>query len=417
MLDDSPYGMPVRRRGSGNVLTHTLMAVLGAALAAGLLLAFYSPGGSGAALPGGDAVPAPAASVPPVTSSEQGIVTKVKPGLVVINTALQYDSEAAAGTGMVINADGLILTNNHVIEDSTKITATVASTGKTYPATVVGYDQTGDVALLQLQHASGLATVPIGDSASVTAGAAVVALGNAEGRGTITAKPGQVTALNQTITAGEEGGSTASETLRGMIQTNADIVPGDSGGPLASSAGVIGMDTAGNEGNDQQASTGFAIPINTALSVARQIAEGHASSTVTIGYPPFVGIFTGSGSDSSPQAQAQQEQQQNGGSSGGTGTTPRCYTSNSGLTVPQAIAPVSSGALIIGTICGSPAASAGMTGGAVITGVNGQAVGSPDDLRRILSRFHPGEAISVTWVSPSGQRDTSSLQLTAGPPQ
>ena len=124
MLDDSPYGMPVRRRGSGNVLTHTLMAVLGAALAAGLLLAFYSPGGSGAALPGGDAVPAPAASVPPVTSSEQGIVTKVKPGLVVINTALQYDSEAAAGTGMVINADGLILTNNHVIEDSTKITAT-----------------------------------------------------------------------------------------------------------------------------------------------------------------------------------------------------------------------------------------------------------------------------------------------------
>jgi len=201
-----------------------------------------------------------------------------------------------------------------------------------------------------------------------------------------------------------------------MIQTNADVVPGDSGGPLASSAGVIGMDTAGNEGNDQQASTGFAIPINTALSVARQIAGGHASSTVTIGYPPFVGIFTGSGSDSSPQAQAQQEQQQNG-SSGGTGSAPRCYTSNSGLTVPQAIAPVSSGALIIGTICGSPAASAGMIGGAVITGVNGQAVGSPDDLRRILSRFHPGEAISVTWVSPSGQRDTSSLQLTAGPPQ
>ena len=398
------------------MLTHAIMALLGAALATGLLLVFYNPA-SGISLPGSGAVPTPGSGHAPLTGGEQAVVTKVKPGLVIINTTLQYDSEAAAGTGMVINADGLVLTNNHVINDSTKITATVPATGTTYTATVVGYDETGDIALIQLRNASGLATVPIGDSASVTAGAAVVALGNAEGRGTITAKPGQVTALNQTITAGEEGGSTASETLRGMIQTNADIVPGDSGGPLASSAGVIGMDTAGNEGNDQQASTGFAIPINTALSVARQIAEGHSSSTVTIGYPPFVGIFTGSGSDSSPQAQAQQEQQQNGGSSGGTGSAPRCYTSNSDLTVPSAIAPVSSGALIVGTICGSPAAAAGLTGGAVITAVNGQPVSSPDDLSGILSRFHPGDAISVTWVSPSGQRTTSSLHLTAGPPQ
>jgi S1-C subfamily serine protease len=333
---------------------------------------------------------------------------------VIINTTLQYNSEAAAGTGMVINANGLVLTNNHVIDRSTKITATVASTGTTYTARVVGYDKTGDIALIQLQNASGLATVPIGNSSSVRAGDPVVALGNAEGRGAITAKPGQVAALNQSITASEDGGSTASETLHGMIQTNADIVPGDSGGPLASSAGVIGMDTAGSEGNNQQASTGFAIPVNTALSVARQIAGGHASSTITIGYPPFVGIFTGSGSDSSPRAQAQQ---QDGGFSGGTGNTPQCYTSNSGLTVPSTIAPVSSGALIIGTICGSPAASAGMTGGAVITAVNGQAVGSPDSLTGILSKFHPGDTISVTWVSPSGQRTTSSLHLAAGPPQ
>jgi S1-C subfamily serine protease len=291
----------------------------------------------------------------------------------------------------------------------------VGSTGKTYPATVVGYDKTRDIALIQLQNASGLTTVPIGNSSSVKVGNPVVAMGNAEGRGTITAKPGQVTALNQTITASDDGGSTDSETLHGVIQTNADVVPGDSGGPLASSAGVIGMDTAGNNAGYQQAAIGFAIPINTALSVARQIADGHASSTVTIGYPPFVGVFTGSGPDSSPQAQAQQEQQ-NGGI-GSNGSAPRCYTRNSNLTVPSAIAPVSSGALIIGTICGSPAASAGMTGGAVITAVNGQAVGSPGDLTGILSRFHPGDTISVTWVSPSGQRTTSSLHLTAGPPQ
>jgi S1-C subfamily serine protease len=415
MLDDSGYGVLPRRRGSGNVFTHVIMAVLGAALAAGLLLAFDNSGGSGATLPGGDAVPAPAASAPSVPGSEQGIVTKVKPGLVIINTTLQYDSEAAAGTGMVVNADGLVLTNNHVIEDSTKITATVTSTGKTYTATVVGYDKTADVALIQLQNASGLTTVPIGNSSSVKAGQAVVALGNAEGQGHISATAGQVTGLNQTISASDEGGSTSSETLHGMIQTNADIVPGDSGGPLAGSAGVIGIDTAGDDTNDQQAAAGFAIPINTALSIARQIAAGHASSTVAIGYPPFVGIFVGSGSSSNPQAQAQQQEQQNG--SGGSGSAPACSTSNADLTEPTVIAPVSSGALIVGTICGSPAASAGMAGGAVITAVNGQAVGSPDDLTSILARFHPGEVISVTWVSPSGQRTTSSLHLAAGPPQ
>ena len=309
-----------------------------------------------------------------------------------------------------------MLTNNHVIEDSTKISAAVTSTGKTYPARVVGYDQTGDVALIQLQNASGLTTVPIGNSSSAKAGEAVVAMGNAEGQGHITATPGHVTAVNTVITASDEAGSTTTETLHGMIQTNADIVPGDSGGPLASSAGVIGMDTAGNDPSDQEPAAGFAIPINTALSIARQIAAGHASSVITVGYPPFLGVFIGSGSSSNPQTQAQQQEQQNG-DSGDSGSTPTCYTSNEDLTVPSAIAPVNSGALIDGTICGSPAASAGMTGGAVITAVNGQAVGSPDGFAKIMTRFHPGDTISVTWVSPSGQRTTTSQHLTAGPPQ
>ncbi len=206
-----------------------------------------------------------------------------------------------------------------------------------------------------------------------------------------------------------------SETLHGMVQASAGLVAGDSGGPLSGTNGVIGMDTAASDSGHQQAA-GFAIPINTALSVARQIAAGHASSTITIGYPPFMGIFIGSGSSTNPQTQAQQQAQQNG-DSGDSGSTPACYTSNEDLTVPSAVAPVSSGTLIDGTICGSPAASAGLTGGAVITAVNGQAAGSPDNLTGILKRFHPGEVISVTWVSPSGKRTTSSLHLTAGPPQ
>jgi len=414
MQDFSDYGALRRRRGSGSWLTHAIVAVLAAGVAVAVVLGFFSPA-SGGSQPGSGAVPAPPASAAPLASGQQDIVSKVRPGLVLINTTLQYNSEAAAGTGMVINADGLVLTNNHVIEGSTKITASVISTGKTYQARVVGYDDTGDVALIQLQNASGLTTVPIGNSSSVKAGNAVVALGNAEGQGKITATAGHVTALNMTISASDEAGSTSTETLHGMIQTNADIVPGDSGGPLASSAGVIGMDTAGNDAGDQQGpAAGFAIPINTALSVARQIAAGHASSAITIGYPPFVGVFIGSGSSSNPQTQAQQ--QQNGASSG-SGSTPGCYSSNTDLTVPSSIAPVSSGTLIDGTICGSPAAAAGMTGGAVITAVNGQAVGSPDDFASTMTRFRPGDTISVTWVSPSGQRTTSNLHLTAGPPQ
>ena len=410
------YGPLPRRRGSGSWLTHAIMAVLGAGLAVAVILGFFSPG-SGGSQPGIGAVPAPPASAAPLASGQQDIVTKVKPGLVLINTTLQFESEVAAGTGMVLNTDGLVLTNNHVIEGSTKITATVISTGKTYQARVVGYDQTGDVALIQLQNASGLTTVPIGNSSSVKAGNAVVAMGNAEGQGKITATAGHITALNQTITASDEAASTNTETLHGMIQTNADIVPGDSGGALASSVGVIGMDTAGNDSGDQQGpAAGFAIPINTALSVARQIAAGHATSVITIGYPPFVGVFIASGSSSNPQTQAQQQGQQNGGF-GGSGSTPGCYDSNADVTVPSDIAPVSSGTLIDGTICGSPAAAADMTGGAVITAVNGQAVGSPDDFASIMKRFRPGDTISVTWVSPSGQRTTSRLHLTAGPPQ
>jgi S1-C subfamily serine protease len=143
---------------------------------------------------------------------------------------------------------------------------------------------------------------------------------------------------------------------------------------------------------------------------------GQASSTVTIGYPPFMGIFIGQGSNSDPQAQA--AQQNGGGSFGGFGgnDNQQCYTSDRNLVAPQNIANVASGTLILGTICGGPAAAVGMTAGSVITAVNGQAIGSPESLTSIVSRDHPGDTISVTWVSPSGQHSTSTIKLLAGPP-
>src|SRR6185369_11144538 len=169
--------------------------------------------------------PLPSTAVPEPSSGGNGAagsLTKVGQGVVIINTTLQYSSERAAGTGMVINADkGLVLTNNHVIENSTKISATVAATGKNFQARVVGYDVTGDIALIQLQNPSGLHQVPLGDSSKVKVGDAVTALGNAQGRSQIVSAPGRITGVDKTITASDQGGAVTSETLHGMLQTDA----------------------------------------------------------------------------------------------------------------------------------------------------------------------------------------------------
>jgi len=437
-----PPPPPPPRRSGGSIWSHLGVAVLAAAVAVGATLALDRPAttASQAAATSSPTVPTAPSSAPasapvtvpsPAPSSStsagatgiQAVINKVEPGMVIINSTIQYQSEAGAGTGMVINSDGLVLTNNHVIEDSTKLTATVVATGKTYPATVIGYDTTGDVALIKLEGASGLTTVPLGNSSTVKSGNPVVALGNAEGQGTILPAAGTITGVNQTITASDEGGSITSETLHGMLETNAGIVSGDSGGPLSNAAGqVIGMDTAGQSVSfgQQSSPTGFAIPINTALAVASQIAAGHASSTISIGYPPFIGIYAAEGTSPNPQTQAQQQEESEGNPFGGFGGfggyEPSCYTSNADLQIPSQIAPVSSGTLVDGVICGSPAAAAGMTGGTVITAVNGKPVSAPNQLLSILATFRPGDTVTITWVNLNGQSTTSTLHLAAGPP-
>ncbi len=429
-----PPPRPPRRR--IGLLSYLAVALAAGLLGAGTVVAVYHPASSSAAAtpqPSSSAIapaPLPSTAVPTPSSGGSGVsgnLSSVEQGLVIINTTLQYSSEQAAGTGMVVNSDGLVLTNNHVIENATKITATTA-TGQTYVAKVVGYDVTGDIALIQLQKASGLHRVPIGNSSTVKTGASVVALGNAEGQSQIVSAPGQVTGINQTITASDQGGTVRTETLHGMIETNADVVAGDSGGSLVNTAGrVIGIDTAGNSVSSpgQQSVSGFAIPINTALSVASQIAAGHASSTIVIGYPPFIGIYVGQGTSSNPADQASQQQQQNNGfggfgngfgNSSGNGGTPSCYTSDANLSVPATIASVNSGTLVLGTICDSPATAAGLTAGSVITSINGQTVGSPDSLADIMAKLRPGDTVSVIWVTPSNQNKSGNLALIAGPP-
>jgi S1-C subfamily serine protease len=420
---------PPRRR--VGLLSYVAVALVAGLLGAGSVVALYHPAASSTtvrpsstnppvALPS-TAVPMPSSS-PPAPAA--GSLTKVGQGVVIINTALQYSGERAAGTGMVINADdGLVLTNNHVIESSTKITATVAATGKTFNAKVLGYDVTGDIALIQLQNFSGLHAVPLGDSSKVRNGDSVTALGNAEGRSQIVTAPGSITGVNRTNTASDHGGQVTSETLHGMFQTDADIVSGDSGGPLVNASGqVIGIDTAGNDVRmpGEQAAAGFAIPINTALSVARQISTGQATDIISIGYPPFIGIYVGPGTSSDPQQQASEQSQQNNngiGGFGGNGSgSQSCYSDNSNLLAPSTIAPVNSGTLVVGTICGSPAAAAGLTAGSVITSVNGTTIGAPPSVHNALAKSHPGDSVSLTWVTPSGQHKTASVTLTQGPP-
>ena len=337
-------------------------------------------------------------------SDASAIAAKVDPGLVDINTTLGYAQEQAAGTGIVLTSSGVILTNNHVIDGATTISVTDVGSQKTYTASVVGYDRTGDVAVLQLHNASGLTTANLGNSSNASVGEDVVGVGNAGGTGgTPSAAGGTVTALNQSITASDEGDGT-SEQLSGLIETNANIQPGDSGGALVNTSGqVLGMDTAASAGfsfqsNSQSSgSQGYAIPINTALNIARAIEAGSSSSTVHIGETAFLGVEVNPSGSSS-----------GGNSGGGFGG----FGGNSGNTGSSV-----SGASIAGVVTNGPAQEAGLAQGDTITSLGGKTIGSANALTNAMAEYHPGDKVTVGWTDSSGQTHTATVQLSSGPPQ
>jgi S1-C subfamily serine protease len=437
------------KRGS-RIVTYVVVAALAAGVGAGTVLALNhnsgdsSPsisapnpgfGGQGGGLGGGGGVPAGAGNG---TSNAKvaAAASKVSPGIVDIISRPKYQNGTLEGTGMILTSTGLVLTNNHVVEGTSKWSVKIADTGRIYKnVTVLGTDATDDVALLQLNGASGLHPVPRANSNSVQKGDPVVALGNAEGRdGKPNVVAGRVTQLNQSIKATDQGAGTT-ENLHGMLETNAPIVSGDSGGALANMQGqVIGMNTAANSspsigGGQNGASMGFAIPINTALSIATLIDHRQPSSKIQIGLPAFLGVTvasakSGPSTSSDPRVQRQELRNANreggfggfgGGAPSGGGGGSSCLSVNAQASVPNRIAPVGSGTLVSGVLCGTPVDQAGMTGGAVITSINGQAIGSPASLTQNLSQYHPGTTVSVQWVSPSGQHHTSSMKLAAGP--
>jgi S1-C subfamily serine protease len=309
-----------------------------------------------------------------------GVASKVDPGVVDINTTLANNGGAAAGTGLVISGSGQVLTNNHVIDNATTITVRVVGTVRTYTAEVIGYDIAHDIAVLQLRGASALRTITTARSPSVLIGEPVVAIGNALGKGGVpTATPGVVSAVDQTVTA-RANGQTA-ETLRGMIQTDAQIQPGDSGGPLVNAdAQAIGMNTAAStsSGGLQQASptAGFAIPIDTALSIAHQIEAGQATGTIHLGSRALLGVEV----RDSPNT------------------------------------PGGSGALIIGIQPHSPAASLGLTAGDSVISLNGTPISTSSDLTAAIAPSHAGDTVTVGWIDTAGHQHSASVALIAGPP-
>ena len=299
-------------------------------------------------------------------------------GVVVINTNLSYANASAAGTGMVISSSGEVLTNNHVIRGATSISVVVPSTGRRYSARVVGYAIGADVAVLKLTNASGLTTVSLGSSAALRRGDTVTAVGNAGGTGRLVTASGTIRALGRATTVNDDSGGTAR--LSGLILTDADLQPGDSGGPLLdSSRRVIGMDTAASSTYAFQStsSEGYAIPIAKALTIARQIGAGQSSTTVHIGSTAFLGV----------------------------------------LVQPADRFSDTSGAVVAQVVAGGAAAKAGIEAGDTITRVGSRSVSSTTSIISALQVKHPGDRVAITWVDRYGARTTATVTLASGPPQ
>lgn len=326
-----------------------------------------------------------------------GIAESASPAVVNIQTTLE-DGNQAAGSGMVITEDGIVLTNNHVIEGAAKIRVEIGVTGETYTAEVLGYDIADDVAVLQLVDASNMETVSIGDPSEVQVNDPIVAIGNAQGRfGAPTVVSGFVSDVSETIQAGD--GGTDTETLRDMIEVRAEIVSGDSGGPLFNAAGeVIGINSAaeisgggrfgfGPGSGSSSGGVGYAIPIDRALGISEQISNGDESNGVYVGSQrALLGVgLEASGAQGSPSF----------GFEGG---------------------PVGSGAVVAEVQPGGAADDAGIEPGATIVAVDGNDVASASELRDVMETLHPGDEIRVDWIDGSGNQQRATVELGAGPP-
>jgi S1-C subfamily serine protease len=294
----------------------------------------------------------------------------VAPQIVNISTRFGYNNAVGAGTGIVVDPGGVVLTNNHVISGATDISAFSVGSGQTYAVDVVGYDRSQDVAVLQLRGGGGLPSAAIGGGVSV--GEPIVALGNTGGQGGApSVTTGRVVAVNQTVHASDSL-TGAEEKLNGLIQVDAPIKPGDSGGPIVNNAGqVVGMNTAASDSFKMSGGQGFAIPIGHAMGVAGAIRGGGGSPTVHVGPTAFLGL---------------------------------------------GVVDAGSGARVERVVGSGPGSEAGISPGDVITSVNGAAINSATAMADVLVPHHPGDTIAVTYRTASGNQRTVNVTLADGPP-
>jgi S1-C subfamily serine protease len=204
------------------------------------------------------------------------VLAKVEPAVVSIQATIDQGpfSSTAAGSGMILTSDGEVLTNAHVVNGASSITVTLSGQSQARAATLVGIDTNNDLALLKINGASNLPTVSLGKSSEVQVGDDVVAIGNALAlQGSPTVTEGIISALNRSLGAG-------SGEMPGLIQTDAPISSGNSGGPLVNAAGqVIGINTAVATSSQETTASniGFAIPIDKAMTIVEQLRNGSSS--------------------------------------------------------------------------------------------------------------------------------------------
>ena len=342
-----------------------------AALLSGLLLL--------AGLLAAPAPAAPAAPAPHAPLDQSALLSQVVPGLVDINTTLGYQGAVGAGTGIIVSPDGEVLTNNHVIEGATDITAISLANSRTYPVDVIGFDRANDIALVRLRGASGLPTAALGTSSSLMVGEPIAAIGNSNGSGGVPSfAPGAVTQIGAAVRASDESGGGSRE-LFDLIRVAADIRPGDSGGPLVNGTGqVVGVTVAATLTYRMGGVTGgegFAIPIDRAVGIANQIRTGAPSPAIHLGDTAFIGVGI---ADAAPM-----------------GGPP--------------------GAVVRQVLPDTPARLAGVLAGDTITAVDGTPITSAADLSNIMDQRRPGDTITLTWVDRMGNPRSAPVVLAKGP--
>ena len=277
----------------------------------------------------------------------------------------QNQVESGAGSGVIISSDGYILTCAHVVDGASTITVTIGD--KDYTATLVGEDTTSDIAVIKID-ADGLTPATVGNSDSLKVGQSVMAVGNPLGElgGTVTG--GMISALNRSVTI---QGSSSVNTMS-LIQMDASVSPGNSGGGLFNMNGeLVGIVNAKSSSSDAEG-LGFAIPINDAIKVAQELLEnGYVTGR------PYLGIT---------------------------------YLAVTDAQTASQLGVNAYGVYVVEVVKGGPAEKAGLQAGDRIVSVDGTEIASKDDLGTLMQKHAAGDTLSIT-IARDGQMQTVNVTL------